>query len=285
MSFLKHIIGEEKLTKITENTNSVVELNENELNELLNEAAFNENKIEKVVKLYSSIFSKKFGAKFKKIGKEAFKRKSGKKGIGIRYMAENGVMLRFNWDQKSKSNYIITSIEYWKEKNYNFAKPTRTVEFTPEANVVQILDKAMDALKTGIIKESYEAEVTMENLDVIDEAKSRAEKEEWAKAHGIAKSAAGSTPYLKKKAEEKGVLEELLVFLGEDEENTTSQEIKKTEKEFKKEVFANPETVFDDIEDLTFVIAKKKWKSLIICGMGGIGKCASYSTELNVKGL
>ena len=284
MSFLKQILGVANLNE------SELESNEaeiNELNELLNEASFDESKIEKVVSLYSSIFSKKFGSKFKKIKKESFKRKSGGSGVGIRYMNENGVMLRFNWDKKKKKNkYFITSIDYWKEGNYNFAKPTRRVEFAPEANVVQILDKAIDALKTGIVKENFEGEVLQEQMELLSEAKpTRKEKEEWAVAHGMPKSAAGSTPYMKKRAKEMGILDELLVFLGEDESNSTQEEIKKTEKEFKKEVYANPETVFQDIEDLTFVIAQKKWKSLIILGMGGIGKCAQYSLPIKVKGL
>jgi len=294
MSFFKQILKSEEIkhnqnSSLNESVSKFENADYNELQEILSEAAFDESKIEKVVKLYSSIFSKRFGSAFKKIAKESYKRKSGKAGIGIRYMNENGVMLRFNWDQKVKSKFLITSIDYWKEGNTRFDKPTRTVEFKPEANVVQILDKAISALKTGIVKESFEESVLAEQMEILSEAprsaRTRAEKEEWALAHGLPKSAAGSTPYMKKKAQEMGLLDELIVFLGETETNSTQEGIKKIEKQFKKEVYANPDTVFQDIEDLTFLISQRKWKSLIILGQGGIGKCMNFVAPLNVKGL
>lgn len=64
----------------------------------------------------------------------------------------------------------------------------------------------------------------------------------------------------------------LKYFLGTAENNSFESELKETTKKFDKEVFANPETVFDDIEDLLSVVAQGKWRTLIICGMGGVGK-------------
>ncbi len=223
----------------------------------LNEVAFNAKKIEKVVSLFSRIMSKKMSGEFKPIGFEKYKRSSGK-GKGFRMMNDVGEMLRYNWDEKlsKKSTFELTSIDFWANGNTTFTKPTRTVRFGPNLNVVQVLEEIVDALKTGIIKE----------------ARSSAEKQNWLVSKGLPKSLAGSAKAMKGRAEQMGLSSELEVFLGETETNSLENDLQEIEKEFTKEVYANPETVFEDIEDLLSVVARKKWRTLIVCGMGGIGK-------------
>lgn len=229
--------------------------------EQLYEAKFNASKIEKVVKLFSKIVSRKLSGEFFPMGFEEYKRPSGK-GKGYRMMNSAGEMLRYNWDEKlSKSSlFELTSIDYWKKGNTDFTKPTRTAKFGPNLNVVQVLDEIVDALKTGTVKESLE------------EARSRDEKASWLISKGLPKSYAGSEKDMKARVAKAGLSEELAVFLGEKETNTFEDGLQEVEQKFTEEVYANPETVFDDIEDLLSIVAKGKWRTLVVCGSGGLGK-------------
>ena len=59
--------------------------------------------------------------------------------------------------------------------------------------------------------------------------------------------------------------------------------MKQSEKALDKQVFAHPDTVFSDIEDLLSVVASGKWRTLLVTGMGGVGKCLGGDTEVNIK--
>lgn len=237
----------------------------------IDEAQFNEKNIEKVVLLYSKILGRKLGGTFKPIGFETYSRQMGP-GKGFRTMNDTGAMLRFNWDAKlaKASQYDLTSMDYWAPDNTNFEKPSRTVTFSPELNVVQVLEQIALALKTGKIEEAQE-HIANANL-VLTEAPSADEKREWLASKGMSKSLAGSLPAMKKKAGEMGLAAELEVFLGQKETNSFEGELKEADKKLSKQVFSDPETVFEDIEDLLSVVASKKWRTLIVCGQGGIGK-------------
>ena len=228
-----------------------------DVEEILNEAAFSEKNLVKAAELYGKILGRKMGGLFANLGTEQYQRKRGP-GTGVRMMNEKGAQIRFNYDAKiaKKGNYELTSVDYWDPSNTNFTKPTRTVILPPELNVVQILDKIADALLTGSINEGKTAQ----------------EKQEWLVSKGLPKSASRSQKVMRQLADKAGLTDELEVFLGEVEKNTFEEELKKTEKKLTKEVYANPETVFDDIEDLLSVVAQGKWRTLIVCGMGGIGK-------------
>jgi len=238
----------------------------------VNELAFNETKISKVVELYGRIMGKKMGGKFLSLGVEEYTRKRGR-GKGIRTMNNEGQMLRFNWDEKlaKKSSFELTSIDYWAKGNIDFELPTRSVRFGPELNVVQVLGKITDALLTGSIHES---------LGIIDEAnlmleaakRNRDEREAWLASKGLPRSIKGSVTVMRRVAKERGFAEELEIFLGEPEKNTFEGEIKEVEKAFDDKHYADPQTVFEDIEDLVGLIATGDWRTLIICGQGGIGK-------------
>jgi hypothetical protein len=227
------------------------------INEMLTEAAFSEKNLEKVATLYGKILGKRMGGEFHKISTESYTRKTGP-GKGVRMMNDKGAQVRFNYDAKiaKGGSFDMTSIDYWDATNINFQKPTRTVMFKTEFNVVEVLDAITTALLTGHI----------------NEARSGAEKQEWLASKGMPKSLAGSEKAMKDRAEKLGLTDELETFLGMQETNTFEDELKSTEQELEKEVFANPETVFEDIEDLLSVVAKKKWRTLVVCGMGGIGK-------------
>ena len=135
----------------------------------LSEATFSEKNIQTVVKLYAKLLGKKMGGSFMPLGFEDYNRAMGK-GRGLRVMNEKGVQLRFNWDVSlaKDSTMDLTSLDYWDERNTDFQKPTRTVKFGTNLNVIQVLDEIAKALLTGKLNESD-----------VNESRTSQEKQEW----------------------------------------------------------------------------------------------------------
>lgn len=231
----------------------------------LNEARFDAKKLQKVVDLYSNVLGRKMKGRFKTISTENYNRASGP-GKGIRTMNDSGEQVRFNWDAKfsKASDFVLTSLDYWDENNTNFQNPTRTVKFGPDLNVLQVMDRIIDGLKTGRVSESLN--------EGLNEKRSEAEKEEWLRGKGLPKSLARSERKMRDRASKEGLNDELEVFLGKKESNEFEAGLQDIEKKFTKEVYADPDTIFEDVEDLLSVVAAKKWRTLIVAGMGGVGK-------------
>lgn len=275
----RELIGGVGILDLSDEPSRITEqkLDLNKIDALLNEAAFSEKNLEKVATLYGKILGKRLGGEFAQLGVETYTRKTGP-GKGVRMMNEKGAQVRFNYDAKiaKTGNFDLTSIDYWEPTNTDFQKPTRTVMFKTEFNVVEVLDAITTALITGKINEASDicpvCGQTPCNCTTIDEARSSQEKQDWLTSKGLPKSLAGSEKGMRDRAAKLGLTDELETFLGMSETNSFEDELKSTEKALDKEVFANPETVFEDIEDLLSVVAKGKWRTLVICGMGGIGK-------------
>ena len=245
----------------------------NEAESELNEVKFSEKNLLKVVKLYSKIMGKQMKGEFKPLGMEEFKRKTGV-GKGFRVMNNVGEQLRFNWDAKKakKALFDLTSIDYWKAGELDFEKPTRTVMFDAELNVVQVLGKITDALLTGTVNEAEE--IIHSANEFLFEARSKAEQKQWMRDNDIPDFYTGPSKKegLDKILKQKGLTEQLQVFLGQKESNSFEGGLKEVEQQLDKTVYANPDTVFEDIEDLLGLVATGKWRTLVVCGMGGIGK-------------
>jgi len=252
-------------------------------NSIVNEAKFSAKNIEKVVVLYSRLMGKKMGGEFKPLGFETYNRKWGK-GKGFRAMNDKGQMLRFNWDEKfaKEALYELTTIDFWDMGNTDFQKPTRTVKLAPEMNVVQILNKIVSALLTGSIRESNEI---FDEFNELHEARTKDERTEWALANGLPATAGSGAKYLRTRAAKAGLSEAVEVFLGSSETNSFEGELKTVEKKLDNTVYADPETVFEDIEDVLGLVASGSWRTLIVCGQGGLGKCIQADQMVNVKGL
>jgi len=243
-----------------------------EAEEILNEVKFSEKNLNKVAKLYGKIMGKHMGGVFKPFGIETFKRKTGP-GNGIRMMNNTGAQLRFNWDAKraKKSQYDLTSIDYWDKDNIDLTKPTRTVMFSADLNVVQVLGKITDALLTGTIREAQE--IIDSANDFLFEKLTTKEKSKWMEDHGLSKYNTAPDSMRRSVAKKKPELsEELEVFLGQKESNSFNDGLKKADKMLDTTVYADPDTVFDELEDLTQMVAGGFTKSLVVTGMGGIGK-------------
>jgi len=243
--------------------------------DIINEVKFNEKKLEKVADLYGKIMGKQMGGQFYKLGTENFKRKSGGTGVGIRTMNKLGEQMRFNWDKQlsKKGMFELTSIDYWRKNDLDFTKPYRRVEFESLDNVVQVLSKIIKALKTGSINEACDI---IDEANVLCEARGKKEMKDWLRSKNLPDylSAPSKKDTLSKMAAKKGLTEELRIFLGEEEANDLSIALENPKAPLPKEemLYSDPEEVFNDIEDLTSLVATGAWNSLLVIGDPGVGK-------------
>jgi len=248
--------------------------------DLVTELKLNDKNIEKMVKIYSKIISRKFSSTFKKFGDmERYKKPDGA-GIGIRMINDDGYQIRFNWSNKSKNKNVLDSIDFWDSRNFDLTKPTRTVSIEYYANILQVLNSVVEALKTGIIKDR----VNEARSAGIKTDRTQDEREVWLASKGLPKSASRRAGHTRKVAYERGYGKEVDEFLGlptasevltvdnnpQKESNSLEEVLKKADKELNKTVYANPDTVFEDIEDLLSLVANKQWRTLVVCGQGGI---------------
>lgn len=246
----------------------------------LAEAVFSEKNIIQAVKLMSRIIEKKFGSKFYALGFEEFKNPIHGKGKGYRLINQSNTQIRFNW-VPSKSGFEITSMDFWKPDNYTFSHPSLSVVFGPDLNIVKVIDKIIHDLKRAKLgKFTVGEEAITEMLD--ESAPGSADRrEEWLRTKGLDPALRNKPVGVKKLASQAGELAEYEIFMGKAEDNSFIEKVAKVEKQFDKEVYANPDTVFQDIEDLVSVVALKFQNSLIVAGGPGIGKTWHVTKKLN----
>jgi len=242
------------------------------------EAVFSEKNIEKAIHLMSRIIEKKFGSKFYSLGFEDFKSTLHGTGKGYRLINQSNVQLRFNWSSKDKGSFEISSMDYWKSDNYNFNIPSLSVRFGPDLNIVQVIEQIITALKrnkTGQFTIDTKADVNESLPD------STARRSEWLRSKNLPLDKANQPQAVKKIAAKMGELAEYEIFVGKPEENSIVDKLEKAEQEYTKLPYANPDTVFNDIEDLVTVVGLGYQNSLIVAGGPGIGKTFHVTKKLN----
>lgn len=293
--------------------------------EFLNEAEFKRENIAKVMQLYRKLFGKYFGGEFKIFSEEEYK-KPGEKGTGIRLINDLNYQLRFNWKfsqsnklkkkaQQEKSKLYISSIDYWEPTNLDFEKPSATITFLIDVNVVQIWKGLAKVIKKGVrgkytlkdlkievddLQESQNGEnsTKVKNggfagfaeyvneayaLDANQRADFLTKHTGMNKSQALYKTSAKQfDKMIADDADLASKLDEYCIELniGKKETNSTGERLRKADKELEQKVYSDPEYVFQDIEDMATLVAKGKLKSLIICGQGGIGKCLSNDTDV-----
>lgn len=293
--------------------------------EFLNEAEFKRENIARVMQLYRKLFGKYFGGEFKIFAEEEYK-KPGEKGTGIRLINNLNYQLRFNWkfsssnalkkaNQQDKTKLYISSIDYWEPTNLDFEKPSATITFLIDVNVVQIwkglakvikkgvrgkytlkdlrleVDDLQESALTGVTKvgsgKSLKfAEYAMNeayNLDANQRADFLVKHTGMNKSQALYKTSAKQfDKMISDDADLSAKLDEYCIELniGKKETNSTGNKLRAAEKELEQKVYSDPEYVFQDIEDLATLVAKGKLKSLIICGQGGIGKTFHVTKKL-----
>jgi len=231
------------------------------LKEILNEVKLGGGgKVHKAAKLLGKVMSKRMGEEFKFIYAENYKRSKGN-GQGSRFMSETGAQLRFNIDDWSTTG-DLTSVDYWSAGNNNLTKPNKTAYFSPKLNIVQAVNALTELLQNGTAS------------GMISEKRSVDEKKAWLKEHGLPVSCIRSTSWFLERSAKDGLEEQARIFLdgGENETNSTEASLQEVKKKFDETIYADPDTIFNDIEDLLELIKNKSQKSLIILGQGGIGK-------------
>ena len=233
--------------------------------------AFSEANLRKVGELMSKMAAKRLGGKFYFLYTEEFKKLNGQKGIGSVFVSDNNKIIRYNYVSGIKGSFTINNIDYWTNKRLG-SKPTITVNFDPEMNIVDISKELFEKLKNPKVNESIN--------EALSPKERRARREEFIAQYGLPKSLAGNPKGLRERAYSLGkgaeydaLLETISVSKPSDETTSTSKKWRQDQKQLDSEaIYADPEFVFTDIEEATKVIARGKWRSLIIAGMGGIGK-------------
>ena len=290
-------------------------LNESNFN-FLNEAEFKRENIAKVMQLYRKLFGKYFGGEFKIISEETYK-KIGEKGSGIRLINDLNYQLRFNWklsdsnallkqSRSDKTKLYISSIDYWEPTNLDFERPSATITFLVNVNVVQIWKGLAKVIKKGVRGKYTFNDLKVDASD-LTESKSIAGKsfkdfimEDWnlskdQQADFLIKHAGFNNSKAKYQTSAKefnrlikdspdlaNKLDEYCIELniGKKETNSTGENLRKAEKELEQMRYCDPQYLFQDIEDITELVAKGKLKAFMVCGMAGIGKTFSVTKKL-----
>ena len=266
----------------------------------LTEAQFTRDKLEKVTKLYGKLFGKKFGGEFKVAFTEQFQRQDGTKGFGYRLFNKFGYQLRFGFLKGNitafkitpkRDTFIVDSLDYWDKDNHELDRPTITCSFSASCNVVQIYEKLCALLrkkKVGTFKlDDFITEaVDASNTKIKDRGAFIKNNKEFLKSKGIKISPLfGDAAAFGQAVEDAGLEDEWNEFYatlekGKRETNSVQNSVKNTQKKMDETVYSDPKYVFEDIKTLTKFVAQGGSKSLIVCGMGGIGKTYEVTSTL-----
>ena len=266
----------------------------------LTEAQFTRDKLEKVTKLYGKLFGKKFGGEFKVAFTEEFQRQDGTKGFGYRLFNKFGYQLRFGFLKGNitafkitpkRDTFIVDSLDYWDKDNHELDRPTITCSFSASCNVVQIYEKLCALLrkkKVGTFKlDDFITEaVDASNTKIKDRAAFIKDNKAFLKSKGIKISPLfGDSAAFGQAVEDAGLEDQWNEFYatlekGKRENNSVNNSVKNTQKKMDETVYSDPKYVFEDIKTLTKFVAQGGSKSLIVCGMGGIGKTYEVTSTL-----
>ena len=239
-------------------------INENTLG--LNEA-FSSGNLVKAVKNIKRVLEKTIGSKlYPFYGDQEVEKftRSGGIGIGIAYIVDKtDALVRFNWEQKKKSN-TITSVDIWnKVSDVDIKPPTSTLDIPTNFNIIQSL---------GIIANF----IKKPRVGIVTEAKGDV-KRKLAMEWGL--DPEQSYADIKKAITKK---KRLVASKGVTEKNQVMQDVNDAQKKLDAEKYADPTIVFEDLDDLVRMVATNIQPSLLVTGMAGIGKCVYSNTEIDV---
>ena len=263
----------------------------------VNEATYSAKNITPLLNKLGSVFGKQFGGAFQVMGPEQYKRSDGEKGIGYRMLNPQGYQMRINFqglknamsDEFSRNAMYIKGIDYWDAGNTNWGRASLNVTFSRDCNILQIYKRLLALIKAGKKGKFTLSDLTGDNA--IGEAQYQDKQKDRA-AFLKSKGLKASNAWQSKKrfldyAKEQGVLDEwyALIETGAPEVNSTSEGIQKAEKQLNEVQYSDPNTVFNDIESLTkFVANSNTARSLVVCGLGGVGKSFFKATKVLVPG-
>ena len=264
-----------------------------ERSHIVNEAAYRAQTIAPLLNKLGRVFGKRFGDEFRVLAPEQFKRSDGVKGTGYRMINSLGHQLRVNFrgvktalsDEFSKSAMYINGIDYWAPDNNNWERATINVNFSADCNILQIYNRLLALVKAG-----KKGKFTLQDLasSSMDEAVSKADKSDFLKNKGLKASAAwGSNKSFEKYLADNNALDEWYAYIdtGVPETNSTATSMNRVEKKFNEIEYSDPDTVFDDIEQMvTFLARSKDARTVIVSGLGGVGKTYHITKALKAFG-
>lgn len=247
----------------------------------LNEAKFSPKKLRKVADLLATIMGREIGGGKAallggSLGYEQFEKPGIGKGEGFKYLMSNGKMIRFGFLNKAKSQYMINQVDLW-EIGAKYDKPSMSVTLADWMNIVDVV-KELKAVLNGEKFESFQ--------------KTRTLYESAPKkliAYGASKGVDydGESDYkYTKMLKNLGVWDEdeyrgFKISTNTAEKNSTTKVLKEADKKLEERKFADPDIIFDDIEDLTKIVGSGAQNSMIIAGMAGVGK--TFHVEKSLK--
>ena len=241
---------------------------------IMNEASFGNPNLKRVVKLILKTLESKVGFKFNPFGGpgnnyERFNKSNGNKGIGMIYVLDNGMLVRFNWESNKKSS-TITSIDVWNDmktlekpdfnldipEDYNIVQSIKTIaKFikSPKAGVSEMAAKGQYGPKRYKDAEKYNIDVNDPDFNILVKKAKSLEKKNIKSSNGVK------------------------------ETSTKTDEMGKANKALSNKKVADPNIIFQDLEDLVKMVGSGIQKSLLITGMAGVGKCFCGETEIDVE--
>lgn len=261
---------------------------------LVNEASYSSKNIIPLLNKLGKVFGKQFGGDFQVLGPEKYKRADGEKGIGYRMLNPQGFQIRVNFqglktamsDEFSRNAMYIKGIDFWDSSNTNWGRATLNITFSRDCNILQIYKRLLQLVKSG-----KKGKFTLDDLNesLSEAGPTHADRARFLKSKGLKASVGwqASKAGFEKYAKEQGVLDEwyALIETGAPEVNTVSEGIQKAEKKLDETQYSDPATVFNDIEGLTkFVASSDTARSLVVCGLGGVGKSLIRTTKVLVPG-
>lgn len=225
------------------------------LNESLNEA-FSIKNAPRALELITNYLEKNIRGIYALPGVEVVKKKSGETLAGVQYINKQGKGFRINWLYGNSA--AVHSVDFF-EPEQMFGQPKITMRFEGEsvARFLPAIVEVFNKMKTNIDPEKFADDDLVEELHVLDE---------------------GRRP---------GSLNKKTLAMVEDGtfETKITPAVKTAEKLLDETPYADPDTIFDDIDSYVDMVTGGIQPSLIICGGPGIGKTYGITKRIKDNGL
>jgi len=211
---------------------------------------------EKVLELILKYLNSKLGTLYQLPGFETIKKESGELLYGIHYIDNEGNSIRFNWDLKGKDSTEIHSVDFFAPENM-FSNPNVTLFLFGES-IAKILPAVVEIFKKRNQNIDISKYYIKESIQRINE--------------------------IRRKQDDKSVIEPIVTKAVKERKKKTRIE-EDAEKLLDKTEYADPDTIFDDVDAYVDMVINKIQPSLIICGAPGIGKTYGITKRIKDSGL
>lgn len=251
-------------------------------NFLITEAKFTKTDLPKVVKVLVKVVERAAGTKFSPMGgvgnnTEKFRKSNGNVGVGMRYVTDDGLMVRFNLYTNQKTGMISSVDIFTLDGDLN--RPEFTLVLPSQINSIEMaksIGKFVKNPRKGPVKlvEGYQ----MKRIELLSEVKRTPENLSLADTYNIDIDLPAAE--FKKKV---FAVVTAMAQTGVKEVSELSDAVDVAQKRLDSQTFADPEVVFADLDDLVGMVASGYQPSLLVTGMAGIGK--TYNVTNRVKGI